>query len=76
MGHINVLGFNITVENPKGSYRRGKDNNGKEWKVKMQNHYGYFTKTKGKDGDHRCVCKTFKFQMFVVDQVNKGEFER
>ena len=79
MGHINVLGFNITVENPKGSYRRGKDNNGKEWKVKMQNHYGYFTKTKGKDGDHIDVFVGKHLdseKVFVVDQVNlKGEFD-
>ena len=24
MGHINILGFQITIENPKGSYRRGR----------------------------------------------------
>lgn len=79
MGHINVLGFNITIENPKGSYRKGKDKGGKEWKVKMQNHYGYFTKTKGKDGDHIDVFvgKHLDSQkVFVVDQVNlKGEFD-
>lgn len=79
MGHINVLGFNITVENPRGSYRKGKDRNGKEWKVKMQNHYGYFTKTKGKDGDHIDVFvgKHLDSQkVYVVDQVNlKGEFD-
>lgn len=79
MGHINVLGFNITVENPRGSYRQGKDKNGKEWKVKMPNHYGYFTKTKGKDGDHIDVFvgKHLDSQkVYVVDQVNlKGEFD-
>lgn len=79
MGHINVLGFNITIENPMGSYRQGKDKNGKKWKVKMQNHYGYFTKTKGKDGDHIDVFvgKHLDSQkVFVVDQVNlKGEFD-
>ena len=79
MGHINVLGFNITVENPRGSYRQGKDKNGKEWKVKMPNHYGYFTKTKGKDGDHIDVFvgKHLDSQkVYVVDQVNlNGEFD-
>jgi len=51
MGHISINGFEITIENPKGSYRKGKDCNGKEWKTLMHNDYGYFTKTKGKDGD-------------------------
>ena len=27
-GHINLLGFNISIENPKGSYRCGKVSDG------------------------------------------------
>ena len=49
MGHIRVKGFDITIENPKGS-RRYYDREKGKYNV-MQNHYGYFTKTKGKDGD-------------------------
>lgn len=78
MGHIRILGFTITIENPKGSYRRGKDRNGKEWKVKMNNDYGYFTLTKGKDGDaidvfigpHRNSKK-----VFAIDQKIGGKFD-
>lgn len=50
-GHISIQGMDITIEQPKGSYRKGKDRNGKEWKTLMKNDYGYFTKSKGKDGD-------------------------
>ena len=78
-GHVNVRGFDISIENPKGSYRRGIDKNGKEWKNKMANHYGYFTKTLGRDGDHIDVFlgSYLKFDtVFVVDQVNaQGEFD-
>lgn len=51
MGHIVINGMEITIENPKGSYRKGKDKNGKEWRHLMHNDYGYFTKSKGYDGD-------------------------
>ena len=79
MGHININGFAITIENPKGSYRKGVDKNGKEWKTKMNHHYGYFTKTLGYDGDHIDVFvgTYLKFdKIYVVDQVDsKGDFD-
>ncbi len=50
-GHVNVQGFDITIENPKGSERSGIDADGKPWIVNMQNHYGYFKRSEGKDGD-------------------------
>lgn len=79
MGHINIKGFEITIENPKNSYRRGKNSNGKEWKTKMTAHYGYFTRTKGKDGDAIDVFvgeHPESDRIYVVDQVNaKGEFD-
>lgn len=73
-GHVIVRGMKITIENPKGSYRKGKDGNGKEWKQLMHNHYGYFTRTKGKDGDAVDVflgprLKGFS-TVFVIDQNN------
>lgn len=77
-GHINILGFNITIENPKGSYRKGKDRNGKEWKTLMHNDYGYFVRTLGKDGDAIDVfigpnLKSEK--IFPIDQYVNGEFD-
>ncbi len=73
-GHIVVRGMKITIEQPKGSYRKGKDANGREWKQLMHNHYGYFTRTKGKDGDEVDVflgprLKSFT-TVFVIDQNN------
>lgn len=79
-GHINVSGFNITIENPKGSYRKYKNSNGTEGKNLMKNHYGYFTRTKGKDGDAVDVFigpKIDKLEkVFIVDQNDKnGNFD-
>lgn len=72
MGHISVKGMKISIENPKGSYRRGKDANGNEWKTLMHNHYGYFSLSKGKDGDAVDVfigpnVENFE-RVYVVDQ--------
>ena len=77
MGHVRVRGFDITIENPVGSKRYyGKDK--KKYNV-MQNHYGYFTKTKGKDGDQVDVfigpdVERFE-KVYVVDQKMNGKFD-
>lgn len=79
MGHVNIRGFKISIENAKGSVRKYKDKNGKEGKNIMKHHYGYFLNTKGKDGDHIDVFigKFLNFdKIFVVDQNNEqGEFD-
>ena len=77
-GHININGFEITIENPKGSYRKGVDSNGKEWKIKMNNDYGYFLNSIGYDGDHIDVFLGNDFgskKIFVVDQKINGKFD-
>lgn len=79
-GHINVDGYDITIENPKGSVRSGVDRKGREWKVIMQNTYGYIRGTEGVDGDHIDVFLSdnpTSGKVFVVDQVNPetGEFD-
>ena len=77
-GHVNVLGFQITIENPKGSYRKGKDKDGHEWKTLMHNDYGYFVRTLGKDGDAIDVFigPNLKSQkIFPIDQFVNGEFD-
>lgn len=71
MGHIKILGFDVTIENPRGSYRTGIDNNGKKWGVKMPNHYGYIKSTEAKDGDAIDVFigKDLKSEkIFIIDQ--------
>lgn len=78
-GHIKVDGFNVTIEQPKGSVRRGKDANGKEWETEMHNTYGYIRGTESVDGDHIDIFlsdKPTEGNVFVVDQVNKdGSFD-
>lgn len=78
MGHITINGFDITIENPKGSYRRGKDKNGKEWKTLMHYDYGYFKHTLGKDGDAIDVFigpYLDSDKIFCVDQFFDGKFD-
>ncbi len=72
-GHVNIQGFDITIENPKGSVRRGTDAKGRAWENTMQNHYGYFKRTEGKDGDHIDVFVgdyPSSEKIFVIDQNN------
>lgn len=51
VGKINISGLNISIENPQGSVRKGKDEDGKSWEVQMSAHYGYMRGTVGADGD-------------------------
>ena len=78
-GHVKVDGFDITIENPKGSVRRGTDASGKQWEQEMHNTYGYIRGTEGVDGDHIDVFFSedpSQGDVFVVDQVNKdGSFD-
>ena len=78
-GHVYVKGMKISIEQPKGSIRMGTDSKGNKWKTKMSNHYGYFSRTVGKDGDHVDVfigpdIDDFD-KVFVVDQKVNGKFD-
>lgn len=80
MGHVTVDGYDITIENPKGSVRRGTDPNGKAWEQEMHNTYGYIRGTEGVDGDHIDVFLSddpTQGNVFVVDQVDPstGKFD-
>ena len=78
-GHVKVDGFDITIENAKGSTRRGKDADGKEWSVTMNNTYGYIRGTEGVDGDHIDIYLSddpSNGNVFVIDQVKAdGTFD-
>lgn len=82
-GHVKFGGYDFTIENPKGSYRSGRDADGKEWKQKMNDTYGYIRGTYGKDGDHldmfindKADLDNWNGNVYVVDQVNKdGSFD-
>lgn len=83
MEHRRVDGYNVSIENPKGSVRRGKtvDAEGKEtpWETTMQNDYGYIRGTQGVDGDHIDVFLSDtpeQGDVFVIDQLDKdGSFD-
>lgn len=78
-GHIKINGFDVTIEQPAGSVRSGKDASGKEWSVTMNNTYGYIRGTESVDGDHIDVFlgpDMNSDMVYVVDQVNTdGSFD-
>ena len=72
-GHVTLWGLPFTIENPKGSVRRGTDANGKKWEQVMNNTYGKIRRTEGVDGDHIDVFfgpNLHSDKVFVVDQLN------
>lgn len=76
MEHRRVDGYNISIENAKGSVRRGTGADGKPWETTMQNDYGYIRGTEGVDGDHIDVFLSDtpeEGDVFVVDQVNDDD---
>ena len=81
-GHVQVGTFDITIEQPEGSVRKGTDADGKQWESKMHNTYGYFRGTEGVDGDHIDVFLSNDIdgwngrKVYVVDQYNPdGTFD-
>lgn len=81
-GHVQVGTFDITIEQPQGSVRKGTDANGKQWESKMNNTYGYIRGAVGVDGDHIDVFLSNDIdgwngrKVFVVDQYNPdGSFD-
>lgn len=82
MGHVRICGMPISIENPKGSYRKYKNQDGSDGKIRIRNHYGYFTNTtgNGKDGDAVDVFIGPNIDnldyVYVVDQNNEnGDFD-
>lgn len=70
-GHIRVHGLDITIENPKGSWRSGTSLDGKTWRARLPYHYGYIKRTTGADGDHVDVFvgpHLASPHVFVIDQ--------
>lgn len=79
MGHVEIDGLEISIENPKGSKRSGKDPDGPPWETEMKNTYGYIKGTTGVDGDKIDVFLSDNptdGDVYVVDQYNKdGSFD-
>lgn len=79
-GHIKLDGYDITIENPKGSERSGKDADGNKWSITMNNDYGYIRGTESLDGDHIAIFLSdnpAEGNVYVIDQLNTttGEFD-
>lgn len=80
MGHVKIDGMDVTIENPKGSIRKGRDADGKEWQSEMHNDYGYIRGTKAVDNDHIDIFLSDDPEhgnVYVIDQVDTktGKFD-
>lgn len=79
-GHIRIHGFDISIENPRGSTRSGVDKSGKAWETTQAHHYGYIRGTVGKDKDHLDVFIGPNLESptaYVINQVDPetGKFD-
>lgn len=79
VGRVRLHGMEISIENPSGSTRRGRDPDGSEWESTLAWHYGYIRGTRGNDGDQVDVFigpNPESRTVFVVDQLNPdGTFD-
>ncbi len=77
--HKTIQGLRVTIENPKGSVRRGADRNGHEWVTKMHCAYGYIKDSMGVDGDQVDVYigpdEDAEF-VYVVHQRKAGDWKK
>lgn len=79
-GHVKVHGLDISIENPQGSFREGRDVDGTPWRARLPAHYGYIRRTEGADGDHVDVFVGRHPKsplVYVVDQLDHrtGKFD-
>ena len=78
-GKVRLNGFEIAIENPKGSTRRGTAPDGTEWESQMAHHYGDIKGTTAADGDNLDVFvgdNPEAPRAFIIDQVNDdGSFD-
>lgn len=69
-------GLHITIEHPKGTLRVLHDDKGNPvYKKHMYNDYGYFNKTKGRDGDEvDCIVGPMQDapEVYIVHMLDKG----
>ncbi len=79
-GKLRWHGLVISIENAKGSIRRGKTREGHEWSVVMPVSYGYFKRSIGADDDHIDVymgSNPLALDVYVIDQIDarSGRFD-
>ena len=71
--HLNLDGFRISIENPKGSYRSGTSSDGTKWRNRLACDYGDIRGTEGVDGDPVDIYLSDhpeKGAVFVIDQID------
>ena len=79
--HVRIHGLDVSIENPRGSIRRGRDEDGRDWaSPELPADYGYIKRTTGKDGDHVDVYigpSPESDRVFVIDQLDlkTGKFD-
>lgn len=73
-------GLTISIENERGSVRRGMDRYGKTWSTTMRHAYGYLKGSQGVDGDQVDCYLGPKLKsapmVYVVHQRKTGDWER
>lgn len=79
-GKVRIAEMVMSIENPKGATRSGKNAAGEEWSREMSAHYGYILGSLAGDGDNLDVFLSDEAEtatvVFVVDQINQdGEFD-
>jgi hypothetical protein len=70
---IHRFGLRISIENAKGTIRRGVDKDGKSWEAALPYHYGFIVGTEAKDGDGIDCCIGFHQKsphVYIIDQIN------
>ena len=71
--HLNLDGFRISIENPKGSYRSGTSPDGTKWRNMLACDYGDIRGTESVDGDPVDIYLSDhpeKGAVFVIDQID------
>ncbi len=75
--HLRLHGLDISIENPKGSFRGKRDDDGTiRWKVRMPADYGYIRKTSGADGTHVDVFvgkRLDSTKVWILDQARRSD---
>ena len=71
--HLNLDGFRVSIENPKGSYRSGTSPDGTKWRNMLACDYGDIRGTESVDGDPVDIYLSDhpeKGAVFVIDQID------
>ena len=79
-GRVRWQGLVISIENAKGSIRRGVDAKGNPWQTTLPAHYGYLKRTLGADTDHIDLYmgpNPISQDVWVIDQIDArtGRFD-